>query len=323
MPPAVSVVVPVLDERDALPGLLAELAEVAAGIQGGVEIVVVDDGSTDGTDRVLVEQTQKIPGLRVIRLRRNVGKSVALRIGWTHTTGAAVVTMDGDGQDDPHEIPTLLARLEEGYDLVSGWKVERHDPVGKRVASKAFNRVTARVSGVPLHDMNCGLKAYAGDAVRALDLYGEQHRFIPVLGDQRGWRITEVPVNHRPREHGKSKFGVERFARGLLDLMTVVFLGRYSQRPLHLFGGAGLLSIALGVLVCAYLTVLKIGGEAIGRRPLLIFGVLLIVVGVQLMTLGLVGEMIAATRQAIRGPRSGEEMVAAVVERAPETSDSV
>ena len=323
MPPAVSVVVPVLDERDSLPGLLAEIAEVAEGIEGGVEIVVVDDGSTDGTDRVLVEQTQLIPGLKVIRLRRNVGKSVALRIGWTHTTGAAVVTMDGDGQDDPHEIPTLLARLNEGYDLVSGWKVERHDPVGKRVASKAFNRVTARVSGVPLHDMNCGLKAYQGDAVRSLDLYGEQHRFIPVLGDQRGWRIAEIPVNHRAREHGKSKFGVERFARGLLDLMTVVFLGRYSQRPLHLFGGAGLLSIMLGVLICAYLTVLKIGGESIGRRPLLIFGVLLIVVGVQLLTLGLVGEMIAATRQAIRGPRSGEEMVAAVIERSPETSDQL
>jgi glycosyltransferase involved in cell wall biosynthesis len=312
------VVVPVLDERDALPELLDEIVAATRGIEGGTEIVVVDDGSTDGTDRVLIAETQRIPGLRVVTLRRNFGKSVALRIGWTNTTGDAVITMDGDGQDDPAEIPRLLERLAGGYDLVSGWKVERHDPLGKRLPSKAFNRVTAKVSGVPLHDMNCGLKAYDGDAVRKLDLYGEQHRFIPVLGHQRGWRITELPVNHRSRIHGSSKFGIERFARGLLDLMTVVFLGRYSQRPLHLFGGAGLISIAVGVLVCAYLTVLKLSGSSIGERPLLILGVLLIVVGVQLMTLGLVGEMIAATRQAIRGPRSNDEMVAAVIERPAE-----
>ena len=210
MPPTVSVVVPVLDERDSLPELLDEIVAATEGIEGGAEIVVVDDGSTDGTDRVLIEQTQGIPGLRVITLRRNFGKSVALRIGWTHTTGTAVVTMDGDGQDDPAEIPKLLERLTDGYDLVSGWKVERHDPLGKRLPSKAFNRVTAQVSGVPLHDMNCGLKAYDGDAVRkprplrrAAPLHPRPRRPAR-LADQPSYRSTTAPASTAARSSGSS-----------------------------------------------------------------------------------------------------------------------
>jgi hypothetical protein len=178
--------------------------------------------------------------------------------------------------------------------------VRRRDPGGKRVASRLFNRVTARLSGVQLHDFNCGLKAYRGECARSLELYGERHRFIPVLGAQRGWRITELAVNHRPREHGRSHYGIERYPRGLFDLLTVLFIGRYQHRPLHLFGAIGLLVMAAGVVICAYLAALKIGGQGIGGRPLLLLGVLLIVVGIQLLTLGLLGEMIAAARQDIR-----------------------
>jgi glycosyltransferase involved in cell wall biosynthesis len=225
-----------------------------------------------------------------------------------------VVTIDGDGQDDPAEIPALVAKLDEGYDVVSGWKQRRRDPIFKRWGSRMFNRLTARLSGVPLHDVNCGLKAYRGPAVRALELYGEQHRLIPVIGFQRGWRVTELPVHHRPREHGRSKFGTERYARGLLDLLGVLFIGRYQYRPLHLFGGAGLLSLLVGLVVCAYLTVEKLSGEAIGGRPLLVLGVLLILAGIQLFTLGLVGEMIAATRQDVRGGNTTAQLVERTVD---------
>lgn len=302
-----SVVVPVLDERPALAPLQAEIERAAAELGQSFEIVWVDDGSRDGTGEELERLARERPCTGVVRLRRNFGKSVALKAGWDHTRGDVVVTLDGDGQDDPAEIPGLVRALEEGgYDLVSGWKRERRDPRGKRWASRFFNAVTARLSGIPLHDMNCGLKAYRGASVRTLDLYGEQHRFIPVLGEQRGWKLAERPVRHRAREQGKSKFGFERYARGLFDLLTVLFLGRYQYRPLHLFGGAGLLSMLAGLAICAYLTVLKLSGQAIGGRPLLLLGILLIVVGVQLLTLGLVGELIAATRQDIRGARRSE-----------------
>lgn len=296
-----------LEERPALAGLQAEIERAAEELGEPWEVVWVDDGSRDGTGEELERIAASRPHTGVVRLRRNFGKSLALKAGWDHTSGDVVVTLDGDGQDDPAEIPGLVRQLREGgYDLVSGWKRERQDPRGKRWASRFFNAVTARLSGIPLHDMNCGLKVYRGDSVRALELYGEQHRFIPVLGEQRGWKIGERPVRHRPREQGRSKFGVERYARGLFDLLTVLFLGRYQYRPLHLFGGAGLLSMLIGLAICAYLTILKLSGSAIGRRPLLLLGILLIVVGVQLLTLGLVGELIAATRQDIRGQRRGE-----------------
>ena len=207
------------------------------------------------------------------------------------------MTLDGDGQDDPAEIPALMEKLDEGFDLVSGWKRDRHDPGRRRLASRFFNRVTALLSGVKLHDFNCGLKAYRGDRIRSLDLYGEMHRFIPVIGAQRGWRITEMQVNHRAREHGRSRFGLERYARGLLDLVNVLFIGRYQNRPIHLFGGAGLVLGFTGVVMCTYLAAIKLGGAAIGERPLLLLGVLLIVVGIQLLTLGLLGEMVVVLRR--------------------------
>ncbi len=300
-----SVVIPVLNEREALPGLLDEVEEACRGLGGTYEIVVVDDGSTDGTAELLEGLVLERP-VRLVQLRRNYGKAVALKEGFRETRGRLVVTMDGDGQDDPAEIPALVMKLEEGFDLVSGWKRDRQDPGRRRLASRFFNGVTARMSGVKLHDFNCGLKAYRGDLARSIDLYGELHRFIPVIGVQHGWRVTEIPVNHRPRQFGSSRYGLERYARGLLDLMNVLFIGRYQNRPLHLFGGLGLGLMLVGFVMCAYLAIIKIGGTAIGGRPLLLLGVLLIVVGIQLLTLGLLGEMVAATRQDVRGERDAE-----------------
>src|SRR4051812_45143950 len=235
-----SVVIPVFNERESLAPLMAEIDAARDHMGLTSEVVWVDDGSTDGSAEVLERLAHEHAGVRVICLRRQFGKSVALRAGFERTRGAVVVTMDGDGQDDPAEIPALVAKLQEGYDVVSGWKRDRQDPAFKRGGSRAFNRLTARLSKVPLHDVNCGLKAYRGPSVRALELYGEQHRLIPVIGFQRGWRVAELPVNHRPRKHGRSKFGAERYARGLLDLLGVLFIARYQQRPLHLFGGVGL-----------------------------------------------------------------------------------
>ena len=203
-----------------------------------------------------------------------------------------IATLDADGQDDPAELPRLLAKLDEGYDLVSGWKVRRRDPWRRRLVSRVFNAVTGWISGVRLHDMNCGFKAYRAEVVRGLPLYGELHRFIPVLAHERGFRVSEVPVNHRPREHGRSRYGIERYLRGFFDLITVTFMGRYRHRPLHLFGGLGLALGGIGFLICVYLTILWFAGSAIGHRPLLTLGVLLVVVGMQFLSLGLIGEMI-------------------------------
>jgi glycosyltransferase involved in cell wall biosynthesis len=297
-----SVVIPVYNERGALPGLIDEVGRVCGQLQLDWEIVVVDDGSTDGTTELLEQFEHEHDRLHLVRLRRNVGKSAALMAGFEHSAGETLITMDGDGQDDPAEIPALIDKLDQGYDLVSGWKRHRRDPPVKRWSSRLFNRVTARVSGLKLHDFNSGLKAYSRRCVRSLDVYGELHRFIPVLASQAGWRVSELPVNHRPRVHGGSKFGAARYSRGLFDLMTVVFLGRYRQRPMHLFGGIGLILMLAGIAISIYLTILKLGGSAIGERPLLLLGVLMIMVGAQFLTFGLLGQLIAA--MAYEGGRS-------------------
>jgi len=301
-PPDVSIVVPVFDERDALPGLIDEIDAALAPLGRRSELIFVDDGSTDGSGDYLRDRGAGRDDLIVVDLGRNAGKSAALAAGFERTRGDVVVTLDGDGQDDPAEIPGLLAKLDEGYDLVSGWKRTRRDPARRRFASRVFNRVTAMISGVDLHDFNNGLKAYRGDRVRALDVYGEMHRFIPVLGVQQGWRVTEVPVNHRPRVHGRTKFGLERYARGMLDLLAVIFMGRYGNRPLHLFGGIGICFFLAGLAIGIYLTIEKISGNAIGDRPLLLLGVLLIVIGIQLFTFGLLAQMVVAMRNE-RSPR--------------------
>jgi dolichol-phosphate mannosyltransferase len=274
--------------------LYDELLSVFDPLDVPWEAIFVDDGSTDGTFAALTRLHSAAGNVRVVRLRRNFGKAAALVAGFDQAHGETVVTMDGDLQDDPAEIPRMLAKLDEGFDLVSGWKTHRRDPLSRRILSRVFNRATGALSGIRLHDMNCGLKAYRAEVVRGLRLYGELHRFIPVLAHYRGFRIAELPVNHRPREHGRSRYGIERYLRGFLDLLTVSFIGRYRHRPLHLFGGLGLILGFIGTAILVYLTVLKILGHAIGTRPLLMLGVLLVVIGLQFFSLGLISEMITS-----------------------------
>jgi len=298
----VSVVIPVHNEEGSLARLYDELAN-ALDPHGPWEAVFVDDGSTDGTYAALARLHDAREDVRVVRLRRNFGKAAALAAGFEQARGEVVVTIDSDLQDDPAEIPRLLAKLEEGFDLVSGWKTSRRDPFPRRVLSRVFNAALSAVSGLRLHDVNCGLKAYRAEVVRGLDLYGELHRFIPVLAHQEGYRVAELPVRHRPRAHGRSRYGPERYLRGFFDLLTVSFMGRYRHRPLHLFGGLGLLLGLIGFGILAYLTALKVAGEAIGHRPLLTLGVLLLVVGIQLFSLGLVSELITAQHEQRRRER--------------------
>jgi len=304
----ISVVVPVHDEERSVALLYDELRAALEPLDTLWEAIFVDDGSTDGTFSALTRLHSAASNVRVVRLRRNFGKAAALVAGFDQARGEIVVTIDGDLQDDPAEIPRLLAKLDEGFDLVSGWKTQRRDPLTRRVPSKIFNWVTGRVSGLRLHDLNCGLKAYRAEVVQGLRLYGELHRFIPVLAHYRGYRVAELPVNHRPREHGRSRYGVERYVRGFLDLLTVSFIGRYRYRPLHLFGGLGLALGTIGFGVLLYLTIDKLLGHAIGRRPLLILGVLLMVVGLQFFSLGLISELITSQHEERAGARERTEL---------------
>ena len=289
---SISVVVPVHDEERSIALLFEELQAALEPLGRAWEVIYVDDGSTDGSFAALTRLHAQHDEVGVVRLRRNFGKAAALMAGFTQAQGELVVTIDGDLQDDPAEIPPMLAKLEEGFDLVSGWKTRRQDPWTRRLLSKVFNFTARRMSGLRLHDMNCGLKAYRAEIFREVRLYGELHRFIPVLAHYRGYRIAELPVNHRPRSHGRSRYGIERYLRGFFDLLSVSFLGKYGHRPLHLFGGLGLFLGLSGTGVLIYLTGVKIAGGAIGKRPLLILGVLLVVVGIQLFSLGLLSEMI-------------------------------
>jgi dolichol-phosphate mannosyltransferase len=290
----ISVVVPVFNEERSVALLYEELQAALDPLDEPWEALYVDDGSTDDTFGALTRLHARSDNVRVIRLRRNFGKAAALAAGFAQASGDTIVTIDGDLQDDPAEIPRLLAKLAEGFDLVSGWKTRRRDPVTRRVPSRIFNWTASRIAGVRLHDMNCGLKAYRAEVVHGLTLYGELHRFIPVLAHERGYRVGELPVNHRPREHGRSRYGLERYLRGFLDLLTVTFIGRYRQRPLHLFGGLGLGLALVGFVVLVYLTIVKLTGHAIGERPLLTLGVLLVVVGLQFFSLGLLGELVTS-----------------------------
>jgi glycosyltransferase involved in cell wall biosynthesis len=290
----ISVVVPVHDEERSVEPLYGELRAALDPLGRPWEAVFVDDGSTDGSFAALTRLHAAAANVKVVRLRRNFGKAAALAAGFRRAEGEIVVTIDADLQDDPAEIPRLLAKLDEGFDLVSGWKAQRRDPLSRRLPSRVFNAVVGRVSGLRLHDLNCGLKAYRANVVRSLRIYGELHRFLPVLAHDRGYRVAELAVNHRPRPHGRSRYGLERYFRGFLDFLTVWFMGRYRHRPLHLFGGVGLVMSVLGTVLLTYLTVLKLTGEPIGHRPLLTLGVLLVVVGLQFFSLGLLSELITS-----------------------------
>lgn len=307
-PTLISVIVPCLDEVENVPIMARRLMEVLDAIceaahdtPSSYEIIFVDDGSVDGTSEVLQTLAARESVIDVVSFRRNFGKAAALDAGFKRANGALLVTIDGDLQDDPDEIPKMLARLGDGFDVVSGWKSARKDPWGKRLPSAFFNFALRTFSGIPLHDYNCGLKAYRREAVDELKLYGELHRYIPILLHYEGFRVTEMPVKHHPRRFGHSKYGLERFTRGFLDMLTVVMLTRYSTRPLHAFGGVGLIVGAGGFGLLVYLSTLKLMyGTSLSDRPLLLLGILMILVGVQLVSTGLLGEMMARSQHARR-----------------------
>ena len=289
----ISVVVPLFNEKDALDQLHAELAEEAGRLPYEFEFIFVDDGSSDGSHEALRRLLRSDSRLQVIRFRRNFGKSAALSAGFSMARGDVIVTLDADLQDKPAEMGKLLARLEEGYDLVSGWKRVRRDPITKRWPSRLFNFATSVLTGVPLHDINCGFKAYRREVIKEVRVYGEMHRYIPVLASYRGFRVGEVPVEHRSRAFGSSKFGAGRFVSGFFDLLTVIMLTRYNSKPLHVFGVLGVLSFVAGFAIEMYLSVGWFVGRPIGDRPLFFLGIVLLLVGVQFVFFGLLAEMIA------------------------------
>jgi len=307
----ISILVPVKDEADSLDQLAKEvILALDTSANESWELIFIDDGSVDNSWAEIVDLARMDQRIRGIRFRRNFGKSAALAAGFANSNGAIVVTLDGDLQDDPAEIPAMLARLDEPADLVAGYKAERRDPLGKRLASKVFNFFTGVVTGLHLKDHNCGLKVARREAFASVPLYGEMHRYIAAIVYAQGFRVVEQPVHHRPRVHGRSKFGLERYARGGLDLLTVLGLTRYTHRPAHLFGGVGLALGLIGIAVLAYLSGLWLfTDQSIGNRPLLMLGVLLVLVAVQLASIGLLAEMMIS-----RDP-AGEDIDRHIIER--------
>lgn len=288
----VSIVVPLLNEEESLKPLYFEIRKSLKTISCDYEILFIDDGSTDKSLNVLKEINKEDNKVKYISFRKNYGKSAALQIGFKNATGDAIITMDADLQDDPAEIPSLLKKLQEGNDLVSGWKKKRYDPFIKKYSSKFFNYITGLFSGIKIHDFNCGLKAYRSDVVKSINVYGELHRYIPVLASWNGFRVSEIVVKHQARRYGKTKFGISRFFKGFVDLITVVFTTRYIRRPMHLFGFLGFLSFLAEILVNGYLTYEKLFlNRWISNRPLLFLGILLIIVGIQFFSVGLLGEI--------------------------------
>jgi glycosyltransferase involved in cell wall biosynthesis len=288
-----SFVIPIFNEEATLRKLHEGIVDAARSMGREFEIIFVDDGSNDSSAAVLRDLCWKHPHNRAILLAVNRGKATALDIGFRNVRGEVVITMDSDLQDDPAEIERFVATLEEGYDLVSGWKTVRRDPWHKTLPSRFFNFVVRLVCGVPIHDVNCGFKAYSRRAIDELSLYGELHRFTPVFVANSGGKITEIPIEHHPRRHGHSKYGLRRLPKGLFDLLTVVLTTRYLKRPMHFFGWLGLLSSSVGGVILTYLAILWVMGvRPIGTRPLLFYGLLMVVVGVQLFSLGLLGELI-------------------------------
>ncbi len=288
----ISVVIPVYNEAESLVALHEQLGQSLAGVGGEYEIIFVDDGSRDGSFEVLEGLHQADGRVKVIQFRRNFGKSAALAAGFAEAQGEIIFTLDADLQDDPVEIPRFLEKLEQGYDLVTGWKFPRLDPLSKTLPSKLANFTIRTTSGIQIHDFNCGFKAMRREVAEEITLYGEMHRYIPVLAHQRGFRVGEIKVKHHPRRFGQSKYGIERLLRGLFDFMTVSFLTRFTRRPLHFFGWLGIISFSVGFLIDLYLVIVKLMGNLIGDRPLLMLGTLLIIIGVQFVSFGLLAEMI-------------------------------
>lgn len=293
----ISIVIPLLDEEESIFPLYQEIRKVFKNISPDYEIIFVDDGSTDKSLEQIKSIGKNDQKIKYISFRKNYGKSAALQIGFKYVTGDIVVTMDADLQDDPNEIPNLLSKLEEGFDMVSGWKKKRFDPLIKKYSSRFFNFVTRLLTGIKIHDFNCGLKAYRKHVVQNISVYGELHRYMPVLANWKGFTVSEIPVRHHPRRYGKTKFGISRFFKGFVDLITVIFITRYIKRPMHLFGFFGLLSFLIGIAVNAYLSYEWISGKPLYNRPLLFLGMLLIIVGVQFFAVGLLGEIMVHNSQ--------------------------
>ena len=293
----ITIVVPVFNERDSLQPLHASLTSILKGVGRTYEIIFVDDGSDDGTEGALEDLVRSDAATRALMLRRNFGKSAALAAGFDDAAGRVVITLDGDLQDDPDEIPGFLEMLDEGYDLVSGWKKQRRDPVTKRWPSRCFNFVTSKVTGIPLNDFNCGFKAYRRSVVESIELYGELHRFVPVLAARQGFKIGEKTVRHHPRRYGKTKFGAARFLNGFLDLLTVMFMSSNQRSPLHVFGRIGVLFLSGGILLNLYMVYIWILEHGLRVRPLLLFGVILVILGIQFMSIGLLAELVAGLRR--------------------------
>jgi glycosyltransferase involved in cell wall biosynthesis len=292
-----SVVIPIRNEAPSLEELHRELTETLRAWGRSYEVIIVDDGSTDESFDILARLQAIDPALRVIRLRRNFGQTAAFAAGFDYARGRLIATADGDLQNDPRDIPAMVDALERGYDIVCGWRRERKDAFfTRRLPSMIANRIISSATGVPLHDYGCSLKVFRAEVVKSLKLYGEMHRFLPAIASEQGVTIKEMPVGHRPRRHGRSKYGIGRTVRVILDLLTVKFLLSYSTRPLQIFGLIGLTMAFLGGVISAWLAFQRlIGAESLANRPILFLGILLIITGVQLVTLGLLAEMQART----------------------------
>jgi glycosyltransferase involved in cell wall biosynthesis len=301
-PPEVSIVIPVYNELESLPELARRLRAVRDSLPPS-EVNLVDDGSTDGTSAGLDALHREDPWFQVVRFTRNFGQTAAMAAGFDHARGRVIVTMDADLQNDPADISKLLAKLEEGYDVVSGWRVDRKDKYwSRRIPSGIANRLISRISKVQLHDYGCTLKAYRRDVVDELELYGDAHRFLPALAAVVGDRVAEIPVTHHPREHGRSKYGISRVSKVFLDLLALPFMLRFFNRPIRFFGGLGLMFGAVGSAVLGYLAYQRLVlDRSIGTRPLLFLGALLVMMGVQFISLGLIGELVIRTYYSSRG----------------------
>jgi glycosyltransferase involved in cell wall biosynthesis len=286
-----SFVIPLYNEQDTLEILYKEVLQNLGG--NDYEIIFIDDGSTDGSFEVLSKLAASDPKVKVVKFRKNFGKAAGLHTGFQLTRGDVVFTMDADLQDNPVEIPNFLAKLDEGYDMISGWKKKRLDPLHKRVPSKFFNTITKKTFKLKLHDYNCGFKAYRQEVIKNIDVYGEMHRYIPALAHAKGYKVGEIPVVHRSREHGVSKYGIERYLRGFFDLLTVKLVTQYIRSPLYFFGGLGTILAFVGFVITLYLSICKLFfNMPLTNRPLLFLGVLLILAGLQLFSLGLLAELI-------------------------------
>ena len=295
-----SIIIPVFNEEESILELAEEISAVMKELSSEYELIFIDDGSRDSSYDKIKSLADKDSRINGVRFRRNYGKAAALSEGFRISKGKMVVTIDSDLQDDPAEIPILMKKLDEGFDVISGWKKNRRDPWTKRFPSKIFNLITRMMSGIKIHDFNCGLKIYRSDVIKTVKVYGELHRYIPVLAKIAGFNVSELIVNHRPRKFGKTKFGASRFLKGFLDLTTVLFLGKFERNPLHFFGILGGFLFLSGLVINGYLTIQWFGGVWIGNRPILFLGILLMIVGIQFISLGLLAEMITAREENLK-----------------------